>query len=120
VTSRLPELRQRYRQKRDTMERALETELGSLVTWSPARGGFFLWLTLPEHFDADCLLERALAARVSYVTGSAFFVEALEPRLVRLSFSAPGIERIEEGVRRFASAIRDEMAVISAASSGQT
>jgi 2-aminoadipate transaminase len=116
VSERLPELRRRYREKRDAMERAIAMELGSLLQWRPARGGFFLWATLPDGFDADRLLTRALAARVSYVTGSAFFVDELDPRLIRLSFSAPGVARIEEGVRRLASAIRDEMAVIASSS----
>jgi 2-aminoadipate transaminase len=116
VTSGLPELRRRYREKCDVMERALGQELGPLIAWPHPRGGFFLWATLPEGFDADRFLTRALAAKVSYVTGSAFFVDEFDPRLVRLSFSAPAVERIEEGVRRLASAIRDEMAVMSTSS----
>jgi 2-aminoadipate transaminase len=117
VTSGLPELRRRYREKRDAMERALGEELGHFLTWPPARGGFFLWARLPSGLDADRLLNRALAARVSYVTGSAFFVDELDPRLIRLSFSAPAIERIAEGVRRLASAIRDELADTATTSS---
>jgi 2-aminoadipate transaminase len=107
VTNRLPQLRARYQRKRDVMERALQTAFGGSVSWPEPRGGFFLWVTLPQGADADALLPRALEEKVLYVAGSAFFVADSEPNTLRLSFSAPSEERIEEGVRRLARAFRD-------------
>ncbi len=106
----LPMLRAHYRHKRDVMAEALNDELGTTLRWTNPRGGFFLWVTLSAGLDADTLLTRALAERVSYVAGSAFYVEEPVVNALRLSFSAPTPERIVEGVRRFARAVHAELA----------
>lgn len=98
-----PRLRETYRQKRDVMERALNAELGGRVTWPSPKGGFFVWLTLPEGMTDIDLLHRALAHGLVFVVGSAFHVDGSGHNTVRLSFSAPSVARIEEGVRRLAA-----------------
>jgi DNA-binding transcriptional MocR family regulator len=49
----------------------------------------------------------AQARGVIYVDGSAFFVDGTGHEFMRLSFSAPSPERIEEGVIRLAAAIHE-------------
>jgi DNA-binding transcriptional MocR family regulator len=44
---------------------------------------------------------------VIFVTGTAFFVDGWGRHHLRLSFSAPSLERIEEGVARLAAAVGD-------------
>lgn len=107
VTKRLPVLRTHYQQKRTVMERALARELGDLVSWPEPKGGFFLWAALPV--DGDALLTRAVKHQVIYVAGSAFYVDGRRSRSVRLSFSHPSHARIEEGIRRLAAAVREEI-----------
>lgn len=103
-----PHLRQHYQAKRSVMQQAVEQELGGLVACAPPRGGFFLWMSLPTDIDADGLLPRALAASVTYVAGSAFYVDGHGAHTIRLSFSQPTHDRIKEGVARLAGAIRAE------------
>jgi 2-aminoadipate transaminase len=105
----LPLLRAHYKQKRDVMSAALQETLGSTLQWNLSRGGFFLWVRLPEGLDAAKLLPRAVAHGVIYVAGDAFFVDGGGQHYIRLSFSAPTPERIREGVARLAGAIREEM-----------
>lgn len=100
-----PQLRQLYRTKRDVMEQALREELGGRLRWPAPKGGFFLWATLPEGSDDDTLLARALDERVVFVIGSAFYVDGTGHDRIRLSFSAPTVERIREGARRLAAAM---------------
>lgn len=100
-----PGLRRLYQTKRDAMEVALREELGGRLTWPAPKGGFFLWATLPEGVDDETLLARALEERVVFVSGSAFFVDGTGHNRIRLSFSAPSVERIREGVRRLAGAM---------------
>lgn len=104
-----PHLRAHYQAKRAVMQEAIERELNGIVTCAPARGGFFLWATLPPQVDADSLLPRALAAAVTYVAGGAFFVDDRGANTLRLSFSQPTHDRIREGVTRLAGAIRAEL-----------
>ena len=100
-----PELRRLYRVKRDAMEQALREELGGKLRWSVPKGGFFLWVALPDGIDDETLLARALEERVVFVPGSPFYVDGTGHDHVRLSFSAPPVERIREGVRRLAVAL---------------
>jgi 2-aminoadipate transaminase len=105
-----PVLRRYYQAKRDVMVEALGAHFGGALTWPDPRGGFFLWALLPPLVDADVLLTRAIAHGVVYVAGQAFFVNGSGRHFVRLSFSAPPPDRIEEGVRRLAAAVRKEEA----------
>jgi len=100
-----PQLRTLYRSKRDAMERALHAELGDLLTWPEPKGGFFLWVRLPEAVDGDVLLARALQEKVIFVAGSAFYVDGSGQDRIRLSFSHPAPDRLREGVRRLAAAL---------------
>jgi 2-aminoadipate transaminase len=131
LARRLPMLRQHYQEKRNAMTRALKRELNDTVTWPQPRGGFFLWLTLPPQLDANRMISRAVDNGVVYVAGEAFFVNALrEPQdarsehsestggegrsTMRLSFSAPTLERIDIGVTRLARTMREELDAVSA------
>jgi DNA-binding transcriptional MocR family regulator len=104
-----PILRRYYQHKRDVMVGALRREFGDDVTWPAPRGGFFLWVTLPPLLDADTMTARAVQHGVVYVAGQAFFVNGSGRHFIRLSFSAPTPERIEEGVRRLSATIREEL-----------
>ena len=116
LASRLPMLRAHYQAKRSAMEEALRREFGDQVTWQTPRGGFFVWAELPVPIDTDALIQRAVRHGVAYVTGSAFFVEgAGSGRWARLSFSFPPVDRIREGIRRLAAAVREEQAEAPAA-----
>jgi 2-aminoadipate transaminase len=120
----LPRLRAAYGAKRDVMARALTAHLGDSLKWSLPRGGFFLWTRLPTGLTGQSLLPFAIQHGVIYVSGEAFFVapSALEAAgetgeaFIRLAFSSPSHERIEEGVRRLASAIGEASRTSGAAS----
>jgi 2-aminoadipate transaminase len=101
-----PKLRHLYRAKRDAMEGALRSELGDVVNWPDPRGGFFLWPELPAGFDGDALLQRAIEEKVIFVAGSAFYVDGAGQRRIRLSFSHPTPDKLKEGVRRLAAALK--------------
>lgn len=99
-----PRLRAAYQAKRTAMEGALRASFGDRLRWTTPKGGFFLWVTLPEGESDGALLERAMGQGVIFVVGSAFFVDGTGHDTIRLSFSAPSVERILEGARRLAAA----------------
>lgn len=105
-----PRLRALYRAKRDAMQRALRSELGNLLTWPDPKGGFFLWVELPEGYDGDAVLARAIEQKVIFVAGSAFYVDGTGQRRIRLSFSHPTEEKLREGIRRLAAALKPALA----------
>ena len=100
-----PGLRAHYQAKRTVMERALESNLQGRVKWTSPRGGFFLWIELPPGVDDRELFERAIQEKVSFVLGSAFFVNGAGHEFARLAFSGITHEQIEQGIGRLAAAI---------------
>ena len=108
-----PPLRALYRGKRDVMEQALRDELGDRLRWPAPKGGFFLWATLPRGMDDNALLARALEQRLVFVIGSAFYVDGTGHDKIRLSFSAPTAERIQEGARRLAAALKPALVKVA-------
>ena len=106
LDAHLPSLRETYARKREVMSRALERHAGDLARWVPPRGGFFLWVTLPERLDTRQMLKAAVEAQVIYVAGAPFFVDGSGANALRLAFSAATTERIEEGIVRLAGVIR--------------
>jgi len=93
--------RESYRIKRDAMLGALERHMPDGVTWSRPEGGMFIWMVLPEGFDAAELLPRAVEeAAAAYVPGEAFFADRSGPNTLRLSYSLPSVEEIEAGIGR--------------------
>jgi len=94
--------RAHYHRKRDALLDALERYAPGLTHTAP-EGGLFSWATLPEGVDAAALLERSLAeVGVAFVPGAAFHPDASGANTLRLSYSLPTSERIEEGIWRLA------------------
>jgi 2-aminoadipate transaminase len=100
-----------YRKKRDLMIRTLEEHMpqGSGVDWTHPEGGLFLWVKLPEHMDAAELFPKAVERKVAYVVGSAFHFDRSGKNTMRLNFSYPTEEEIEEGIKRLAGLVKDEL-----------
>lgn len=104
-------LREGYRQRRDAMLACLDRYFPPEADWTSPAGGLFLWLTLPPGISSERLVERALERGVAFVPGTAFYAEGDEGLSHgRLNFSCATPERIEEGVRRLAAVLLEEMA----------
>jgi 2-aminoadipate transaminase len=111
----VPTLREYYQRKRDVMVQALRTHLTGRMTWLDPRGGFFLWARLEIPITSEELLVFAQQQGVIYVVGTAFFVDGGGHDCLRLSFSAPAPDKIEEGVQRLARAVEAATAATSSA-----
>ncbi len=66
---------------------------------TPPKGGFFMWLELPEGFSADACFAPAGAAGIAYVKGSDCFLSGGE-RTLRLAYSGVSPAEIAEGMER--------------------
>ncbi|MBI4260623.1 MAG: PLP-dependent aminotransferase family protein [Actinobacteria bacterium] len=99
-----------YRGRRDAMLAALREGFPPGARWTEPRGGFYVWVTLPDGLDAAALLPAAVERRVAYVPGTAFYPDGRGRDRMRLSFSYPPEEEIREGVSRLAALLRDELA----------
>jgi len=94
-----------YKGKRDLLLSLLQTYMPEGVKWTRPEGGLFLFLTLPEGFDAVKFYDKALDAGVAYVAGEFFYPDRRGKNTMRLNFSFMTPERITEGVSLLASLI---------------
>lgn len=111
-----------YREKRDFMIEMFRTHMPKRwnLTWTEPEGGLFLWLSLPKYIDTDLMIAKAIARKVAYVVGSAFYFDEPEHNAMRINFSYSNREQIEEGVKRLAAVIAEEIASHESGPRGQT
>ncbi|ABL88202.1 2-aminoadipate aminotransferase apoenzyme [Pyrobaculum islandicum DSM 4184] len=107
ILKNLPRVKELYRRKRDAMLTALETYMPPGVSWTKPSGGMFIWATVPPHIDTRELLVTAITKyKVAFVPGHGFSVDQSLTNAMRLNFTYPTFEQIEEGIRRLAMAIK--------------
>lgn len=98
-------IREVYRRRRDLMLEMMSMHFPAQVHWTHPQGGLFLWVTLPEQLDATKLLEKAIAERVAFVPGVAFYPQTDIHNTFRLNFSNASEEMIELGIQRLGSVL---------------
>ncbi len=98
-----------YRDKRDYMLELLGKYMPEGVSWTRPEGGLFLFLTLPEVLDTVAMYEEALASEVAYVAGCFFYTDGSHRNTMRLNFSFLDKSRMEEGIRRLATVIKNRI-----------
>ena len=99
-------VRKTYKEKKDTMLKALEKYFPKETSWTKPEGGMFVWVTVQEYIDTDKLFKEAIKEKVAYVVGSAFYPNGEDKHHIRLNFTLPSKEEIEEGVKRLAKIIK--------------
>jgi len=98
-----------YRSKRDLLLSQLEEHMPEGITWTHPEGGLFLFLTMPEGFDAVRFYDRALDAGVAYVAGEFFHPDGSGKNTMRMNFSFMSPQKIKEGVELLARLLYDEI-----------
>ena len=98
-----------YRSKRDLLLSQLEEHMPKSITWTHPEGGLFLFLTMPEGFDAVRFYEKALDAGVAYVAGEFFHPDGSGKNTMRMNFSFMSPQKIKEGVELLAKLLYDEI-----------
>ena len=98
-----------YKGKRDLLLSLLEKYMPRGVRWTHPEGGLFLFLTMPEGFDAVKFYDTALDAGVAYVAGEFFHPDGSGKNTMRMNFSFMTEEKITEGVQLLARLLRAEI-----------
>jgi DNA-binding transcriptional MocR family regulator len=99
--------RAEYGRRALAMADALRAALGDDIRFDAPKGGLFLWAESRVRLDPEAFFKAAVSQGVLFVPGAAFLptAQALATSL-RLSFAAPVIDDVREGVRRLARAWR--------------
>ena len=98
-----------YKGKRDLLLSLLEEYMPEGVSWTHPEGGLFLFLTMPEGFDAVAFYDKALSAGVAYVAGEFFHPDRSGKNTMRMNFSFMTPQKITEGVKLLAELLEDEI-----------
>ena len=98
-----------YKGKRDLLLGLLEEHMPEGIRWTHPEGGLFLFLTMPDGFDAVKFYDTALDAGVAYVAGEFFHPDRSGKNTMRLNFSFMSPERITEGICLLAKLLRAEL-----------
>ncbi len=98
-----------YYERRNAMLDALEEHMPEGVSWTRPQGGLFLWITLPEQFNATEMLQEAIDEKVAYVPGEFFHPDASGKNTMRLNFSFCCPEKINEGIYRLGKAFKKKL-----------
>lgn len=98
-----------YGKKLEVMLEALSRYMPKGVEWSRPEGGLFLWVKLPKKMSANDLFPKAIETKVAYVVGSAFHCDGKGQNTMRLNFSYSTEQQIDEGVKRLAKMIEENM-----------
>lgn len=96
-----------YRERRDALCAALAEHLAEWFAWEVPVGGMFVWAVARDPaLDTDRLFQAGLEAGVCVTPSSVFDPAGRNRRALRLNFTLNPPDRLAEGVRRLAAAVR--------------
>jgi 2-aminoadipate transaminase len=96
-----------YRARRDALCAALAEHLAAWFEWEVPVGGMFVWAVARDPaLDTDRLFQAGLDAGVCVTPSSVFDPAGRNRRALRLNFTLNPPDRLAEGVRRLAAAVR--------------
>jgi 2-aminoadipate transaminase len=102
-------IRSLYSSKKTQMIGAIEKYFPKSVKVYSCEGGMFLWVVLPEGMSSLNLFYQAVKEKVVFVPGDPFYVDRQHTNALRLNFSNASENDIEEGIRRLAKVIENNL-----------
>ena len=96
-------LKKLYGKRKEIMLDALESTMPKGVQWTKPRGGFFVWITLPDGLSALDVMQKAEKAGLWILAGDAFFAEKPTGPHIRLAYSYVEEDKIREGIQKLAT-----------------
>ncbi|XP_011165573.1 kynurenine/alpha-aminoadipate aminotransferase, mitochondrial [Solenopsis invicta] len=111
LMSHFTRLRRFYKKRRDFISKLAREHLNGLVEFSVPRGGFFLWIKVPEIKNTwKMIMQRGIIEGVIMTPGAAFMVDPTKPcNAIRASFTKASYEEMELAMKRLAQLIRAEL-----------
>ena len=102
-------LREIYFRRMTIMNNALNEFMPEEAKWVVPKGGFYIWITLPEHIDTIDILKEAIPRGAVFVVGKTFDPQGVRNNSFRLAFSHTPEDKIAEGVKIIAEAVKSKL-----------
>lgn len=105
----LEKAQEHYRTRRDATLENLHRYMPEGVTWTIPKGGFHMWVELPNGYSSIALFLHAIERGVAFFPGP---MQDLDHRFInafRLSYGSVSLEQIREGIELLADAAKTLM-----------
>lgn len=109
LDAHVKEIVELYGHRRDLILKTMEEEFPEGVEFTRPDGGLFLWVTVPEGVSARKVFDKCIEQKVAAVIGDAFYPNDKTDRSMRVNYSCMSDDKIVEGVKRMAKAIKECM-----------
>lgn len=106
VTERAQTYADFLRGQRDATVSAIDEHLPTASVYYEPRGGYYLWVELPDGVDTAELLDVAREEGVWYLPGEIFGPDGGCQNFLRLSWAYEDAQNIEDGIRRLDRALK--------------
>jgi len=88
-----------YKNQLSAMNEALRLHIPE-ISYQIPKGGYFIWLRLPQHINAKELRQRAKSFHVDFRQGALFSSTSAAQNCMRLCFAHYDESHIEQGILR--------------------
>jgi DNA-binding transcriptional MocR family regulator len=102
----LERIRPQYKLRKDLTIEAMRKYFPPEAQFVEPRGGFYVWVTLPEGVDAQRVLDYSIRRKVVFVLGKSFDPAGRSANKFRVAFSNVNPEDIEPAIRIIGEGIR--------------
>jgi 2-aminoadipate transaminase len=92
-----------YSNRKNIMLDTLRSSMPGSIQWTEPRGGFFVWVTLPDGKSSLEVVREAKKAGLWIQEGDPFFAEEPTGQHLRLAFSYVEEDKIREGIEKLAT-----------------
>jgi DNA-binding transcriptional MocR family regulator len=95
-----------YKSQRDAMCQSLYVHLSHDCSFLLPKGGYFVWIKLPDHIESEALCNYILQQhKVFVIKGNRFSLENKSRNFIRLTFAFHGPEILTTAVRALCTGI---------------
>lgn len=98
-----------YKRRKDIMAEAIRKYFPEEVIWKEPRGGFYIWMKLPEKLNIMDVLKASIEKGAVFVIGKTFDPEGNDNSHFRLAFSHTPEDKIEKGILILGDALKDAL-----------
>ena len=99
-------LRITYARRMKIMNDSLHKNMPPEAKWVVPKGGFYIWISLPQQIDATEILKESMSRGAIFVIGRTFDPMGIKNNCLRLAFSHTPEDEIERGVKIIAEALK--------------
>jgi 2-aminoadipate transaminase len=92
-----------YSKRNNVMLDALESSMPKGIRWTEPKGGFFVWITLPDEMNSLEVVREAKKAGLWISAGDSFFAEKPTGQHLRLAFCYVEEHKIRKGIAKLAT-----------------